>query len=146
MARYFTHSQAESLLPQVSRAMRKALDLVAVHEQAESKWQDTLRRLSMLGGAAVDQRAISELRDRRDQTASEVNDAIGDIHSYGCQVKDLRMGLIDFPTLYRGEEVLLCWKFGEEGIHYWHGLEEGFQGRKPIDRDFLENHRGDRAH
>ena len=58
-------------------------------------------------------------------------------------VKDLDVGLIDFPTLYRGEEVYLCWKLGETGIQYWHGIDEGFRGRKKIDRDFLDNHKGE---
>ena len=56
----------------------------------------------------------------------------------GCLIKDLDIGLIDFPTTYRGEEVYLCWKLGEPGIEYWHGVDEGFRGRKPIDQDFLD--------
>ncbi len=63
----------------------------------------------------------------------------------GCLVKDLEKGLVDFPTLFRGEEVYLCWKLGEESIQFWHGTHEGFAGRKPIDQAFLENHEGDAA-
>ena len=59
----------------------------------------------------------------------------------GAQIKDLDIGLIDFLTMYRGREVLLCWKLGEEGIGYWHGTEEGFRGRKPIDDEFREHRR-----
>jgi hypothetical protein len=145
MPRYFTLEQAEQLLPKISRAMRHALELAAAHERAESRLQETLRRIAMLGGAMVDRDGIAGLRRRRDETAIEVNEAVEQIHEYGCQIKDLRMGLIDFPTLLRGTEVLLCWRFGEEGIRFWHGLEEGFRGRKPIDQDFLDNHRGDRS-
>ena len=143
MPRYFTLEQAEQLLPEISRAMRRALELAAVHERAESRLQETLRRIAMLGGAVVDRNEIAELRRRRDQTVMEVNEAVEQIHEYGCQIKDLRMGLIDFPTLFRGTEVLLCWRFGEDGIRFWHGLEEGFRGRKPIDQDFSDHHRGD---
>ena len=64
------------------------------------------------------------------------------INNWGVQVKDLDTGLIDFPTLYKGREVLLCWKLGEERIAYWHGVEEGFRGRKAIDDEFREEHRG----
>jgi hypothetical protein len=49
------------------------------------------------------------------------------------QVKDLDIGLLDFPCRVNGEIILLCWKLGEEGITHWHGVEEGFAGRKPID-------------
>jgi len=50
---------------------------------------------------------------------------------------------VDFPTLLRGDEVYLCWRLGEPCIGFWHGVDEGFRGRKPVDRDFLDNHRGD---
>ncbi len=55
-------------------------------------------------------------------------------------MKDLDIGLVDFPTLFQGEEVYLCWKLGEAGIRFWHGIDEGFRGRKPIDAEFLEHH------
>ena len=51
----------------------------------------------------------------------------------GTVVKDLETGLVDFPSLRGGEEVYLCWKLGEARIGYWHGIEEGFAGRKPLD-------------
>jgi hypothetical protein len=63
----------------------------------------------------------------------------------GGLVKDLDTGLVDFPTMYRGVEVCLCWKLGEGAIGYWHGVDEGFRGRKPIDQDFRDQHRGDPA-
>ena len=46
--------------------------------------------------------------------------------------------------MLNGVEVYLCWKLGEAGIHYWHGVEEGFRGRKSIDRQFLQGHQGER--
>ena len=63
--------------------------------------------------------------------------------SGGVEVKDLEVGLIDFPTLFRGEEVLLCWRFGEERIEQWHGLTEGFRGKRPIDEEFLAGRCGE---
>jgi hypothetical protein len=144
MPRFFTLAEAESLLPKVEAEMREALNVYASQQEAESQLQDALRRISMLGGAMVNRDEISQMRDRRDAAAANLTEAVERIHSYGCQIKDLRIGLIDFPTMYRGSEVLLCWRFGEKGIHFWHGLEEGFRGRKVIDQDFLENHRGDR--
>jgi hypothetical protein len=65
------------------------------------------------------------------------------IQEIGCLVKDLDIGLLDFPTLYRGREVYLCWRLGEQRIEHWHGVDEGFRGRKPVDDDFRENHRGE---
>jgi hypothetical protein len=58
-------------------------------------------------------------------------------------VKDLDTGLVDFPTLFRGQEVYLCWKLGEASIEFWHSVDEGFRGRKAIDRDFRDHLAGD---
>ena len=55
------------------------------------------------------------------------------IHERGVIVKDLDTGLVDFPALRDGEEILLCWRLGEDEVAYWHGLEEGFAGRKRLD-------------
>jgi hypothetical protein len=54
------------------------------------------------------------------------------IHEAGGLVKDLDAGLVDFPARREGVEVLLCWRLGEDEVGYWHGLEEGFSGRKPL--------------
>lgn len=55
------------------------------------------------------------------------------IQDMGIQIKDLISGLIDFPAMYEGREVYLCWKFGEGDIEYWHEIEAGFAGRQRID-------------
>jgi hypothetical protein len=60
-------------------------------------------------------------------------DALAEIDSIGVQVKDIDIGLLDFPCEVEGQIILLCWKMGETSITYWHGTEEGFAGRKPID-------------
>ena len=62
--------------------------------------------------------------------------SIETIHEVGCVVKDLDIGLVDFPTLFRGEEVYLCWKMGESSIQFWHGVDEGFAGQKANRRRF----------
>jgi hypothetical protein len=145
MARLFTLLQAEQLLPAVERAIREAISLRADYQEAESGLQQSVERITMLGGAYVDRDQAQALKDRRQSSAVRLKDSIEKIHSFGCVVKDLDIGLIDFPTLYRGEEVYLCWKLGETGIQYWHGIDEGFRGRKKIDRDFLDNHKGESA-
>ncbi|MDX6452811.1 MAG: hypothetical protein QOH16_2860 [Gaiellaceae bacterium] len=55
------------------------------------------------------------------------------LEELGVVLKDLDLGLLDFPSVREGEEVLLCWHVGEESVATWHGLEEGYAGRKPID-------------
>lgn len=145
MARHFTLKQAEALLTDVREAIRRAIELKSEYQEAAEAYSSAATRISMLGGALVDRESILALRSSRDTAAAELQDAIDSIHEYGCLVKDLDVGLIDFPTLYKGEEALLCWKLGEDAIGFWHGVNEGFRGRKPIDQEFLANHEGDRS-
>jgi hypothetical protein len=143
MPRYFTLQQAEKLLPEVEFTIREAISHKADYQQAEEEWQAFATRITMLGGVRVDHSQVMDLKQRRESAASWLKEAIEKIQEYGCVVKDLDIGLIDFPTLFRGEEVYLCWKLGESGIGFWHGVQEGFRGRKPIDAEFLGEHRGE---
>jgi hypothetical protein len=62
----------------------------------------------------------------------EIHRLIQRIESLGCVVKDIDLGLIDFPWSRDGEPAYLCWKAGEPVVAYWHGPEDGFAGRKPL--------------
>ena len=143
MPRFFTLQQAEQLLPEVESAIRDAITLKSQYQQAESEWQDFARRVTMLGGVLVDHSKVRAQKNQRESVALRLKEVIERIHDFGCVVKDLDIGLIDFPTQLHGEEVYLCWKLGESGIQFWHGVHEGFRGRKPIDQDFLQHHSGE---
>lgn len=142
MATYFRIEQAEALLKEVESAIRNAIELKHFYQEAESVLRQESERILLSGGAAVDRPRLQAERSRRDTCARKLQEAIEQIHSFGCEVKDLDIGLIDFRSLYQGREVYLCWKLGEPRIEYWHGIEEGFRGRKKIDEDFLREHRG----
>jgi hypothetical protein len=62
----------------------------------------------------------------------EIHRLIARIESHGCMVKDIDLGLVDFPGRYAGEPVYLCWKLGEPRVAYWHPVDEGFSGRRPL--------------
>ena len=143
MPRFFTLQQAEQLLPEVEPAIRDAIALKSEYQQAEAEWQDFAHRVTMLGGVLVDHSQLREQKNRRESLALHLKELLEKIQEYGCVVKDLDIGLIDFPTQFHGQEVYLCWKLGEPGIQFWHGVDEGFRGRKPIDQEFLEHHRGE---
>ena len=146
MPRFFTLEQARRLIPDVDAAIRDAVFLMSEFQQAESELLNARRQIVMMGGTLVDRDRLIAQKSRGETSAVKLNEAVEKIHSFGCQVKDLDLGLIDFPSLYRGKEVCLCWKLGETGIDYWHGVSEGFQGRKKIDQEFLDNHKGDLTH
>ncbi|MBZ5610673.1 MAG: DUF2203 domain-containing protein [Acidobacteriia bacterium] len=144
MPRFFTFQQALELLPQVESVIRDAIAFKSEYQEAETAWQDFQRRVMMQGGVLVDHAQLLDRKNRREVSVQHLKEALEKIQEYGCLVKDLDVGLIDFPTLLHGEEVYLCWKLGETGISFWHGVHEGFRGRKPIDREFLDNHQGER--
>lgn len=131
------------MLPEVEPAIRDAISLKSEYQQAEAEWQGFSRRVTILGGVLVDHSQLRQQKNRRESIADQLKEVLEKIHEYGCVVKDLDIGLIDFPTQLNGEEVYLCWKLGEPGIQFWHGVHEGFRGRKPIDQEFLEHHCGD---
>jgi len=143
MPRFFTVQQAEEILPAVEAAIREAISAKIESERLDAEWQAVPQRVAILGGVQVDRTRASELKNRREAAAQALQQAVENVHRFGCLVKDLDIGLIDFPTLLKGEKVYLCWKMGEKRIRFWHGVTEGFRGRKPIDAGFLEHHRGD---
>ena len=145
MPKRFTLAEAQSLIPSVDRLLREAVPLKPEYQQAEYAIQSMKRRISVMGGMVVDREQAIAARNRRDAVAAKLRGIIEQVQEFGCVVKDLDTGLIDFPTLFRGEEVYLCWRLGEAAIEFWHGVDEGFGGRKAIDQDFLDHHRGDRA-
>ena len=67
-----------------------------------------------------------------DEEAAEVVRSVAELQELGLLVKDLDEGLVDFPALRDGEEVLLCCRLGEEEVAFWHSLDDGFAGRKPL--------------
>jgi hypothetical protein len=143
MPRHFTLTEAERLLPEVDRALRDALFHKAEYQAAEAELNATLQGIRMAGGSRVNPGPILATRARRDASAGALREVFERIEQIGVLIKDLDVGLIDFLTLYQGREVCLCWKLGEERIRFWHGMDEGFAGRKAIDDEFLDNHRGD---
>ena len=143
MAKRFTLEEAQRLLPDVERLLRTAIDAKTKYQEAERAIQETNERIMLMGGVLLDRDRMVDAKHRREEAAAALRSAIEHVQELGCLVKDLDIGLVDFPTLFRGTEVYLCWKFGEPEIAFWHAVSDGFRGRKPIDAEFLSNHCGD---
>jgi hypothetical protein len=131
--RYFDRDEAEELLPMIATALVVAREQKQEMDRLERDLSQAAAKIMMLGGWLPPHRELAEKRALREQAKEKVTQAINEIHETGCVVKDLDEGLVDFPTLRDGQEVYLCWKLGEEHIGYWHGLTEGFAGRKPLE-------------
>jgi len=143
MPRYFTLPEAEALVPEVEQALREALFHKSEYQSTDDELNRHTQRIRMAGGSRVNPGPLLAIRARRDTSAAALKEIFERMNTWGVQIKDLDIGLIDFLTRYHGREVCLCWKLGEDKIRFWHGTEDGFAGRKPIDEEFLENHRGD---
>jgi hypothetical protein len=143
MPRYFTLAEARAALPVVGRGIREAVQAKAHYMEAEKAIQDLVQRILMMGGINVDTVAAEAWKAQYDSNAQTLKNSMERIEDLGVLVKDLDIGLVDFPTLFRGEEVYLCWRMDEGDIDHWHGVNEGFNGRRPIDKNFVDNHRGE---
>jgi hypothetical protein len=132
MSRTFTLDEAQDLVPILESLLRTAIESKRIIETAEAESQALAQRIFMSGGMSLNIVQIARRKAEREKAFQRVKDAMGEIDAMGVQVKDLDIGLLDFPCEVDGQVVLLCWKLGEATITHWHGLNEGFAGRKPI--------------
>ena len=131
--RTFTLDEAQSLLPVLESLLRTAIAAKKLMDEVEAEQQALRHRIFLNGGTHVDVLPLARRKAERGKAEQRAKDALAEIDSIGVQVKDLNIGLLDFPCEVEGEIILLCWKLGETAITHWHGTEEGFAGRKPID-------------
>lgn len=92
---------------------------------------DTAARMS--GDANGAQRAATQAK-QAEELHAQVLSLIDEVQKHGCIVKDMDLGLVDFPALRGGQLINLCWKMDEKTISFWHGMDEGFSHRKSIAR------------
>lgn len=134
------------MLPQIEEYLRRLSEARQRHRAADEEISLVHQRIAVSGGMIPPRALLLEMKQQKEAAARILKDTVEAIQETGCQLKDLDTGLVDFPTLYRGKEVYLCWKLGEPDIGYWHAIEDGFRGRRAIDSEFLSNHRGDEKH
>lgn len=132
--RTFTLDEAQSLLPVLESLLRTAIAAKKLIEETDSEQQALQHRVFLNGGMFLDVVPLARRKAERARAEQRAKDAVAEIDSIGVQVKDLDIGLLDFPCEVDGKTILLCWKLGEKGITHWHGTNEGFAGRKPIDQ------------
>jgi hypothetical protein len=131
--RTFTLQDAQMLLPTLESLLRTAIKSKQLIEEVDAELQDLAHRIFLNGGTLVKIVDVARRKAERERTVQRAKDAVAEIHATGVQVKDIDIGLLDFPCKVDGEILLLCWKLGEKKITHWHSPEEGFAGRKPID-------------
>lgn len=131
--RTFTLDEAQMLLPVLESLLRTAITGKELIQEVDTELQELQQRIFLNGGMALNVVPLARRKAEREKTLQRVKDAMAEIDATGVQVKDLDIGLLDFPCEVDGRTILLCWKLGETAITHWHGISEGFAGRKPID-------------
>ncbi|HKD92484.1 MAG TPA: DUF2203 domain-containing protein [Terriglobales bacterium] len=134
--RTFTLAEATELLPVLESLLRRAMSAKQNVEQIDSEFRALSNNIHQAGGIALDVKKWAFRRAEREKTLQQIKDSLAEISAAGVQVKDLDIGLLDFPFVLEDKVVLLCWKLGEPAITHWHGTQEGFAGRKPVDARF----------
>ena len=136
MSRTFTVAEAETLLPVLESLLRSAIQAKSLIEEVDAEQQALANRIFVNGGTQVDIVSVARRKAEREKALQRAKDAVAEIDATGVQVKDLDIGLLDFPCRIDDQVVLLCWRMGEPSIEHWHTVEGGFQGRQPLDERF----------
>lgn len=129
----FTLQEANELLPTLEIKLTKLL-------QIKKQMTQTLLLLEKKGVQVEDLFAMTEeldddcaeIKKELEKLGALLNASLSEIQGYGCFVKDLDLGLIDFYSTDLGQEIFYCWQLGEKEIRYWHSINEGFSSRKPL--------------
>lgn len=131
--RIFTLDEAHMLLPILESLLRQAIQGKKLIEAVDNELQETAHRVFLNGGTMLNVVHLARRKAEREKAIRRIKDTLAEIEATGVQVKDLDIGLLDFPCKVSGEVLLLCWKLGESAITHWHGTSEGYAARKPID-------------
>jgi hypothetical protein len=131
--RLFTLTEAERARRELEPILVEAMESRKKLSGLDNDLSAVSTRIMMMGGVIVPYEKLAKLRFEHQHLADTLKSALDRILETGCVIKDLDVGLLDFPALIDNEEVYLCWKLGEDRIRFYHRQNEGFAGRKPID-------------
>jgi hypothetical protein len=135
--RLFTLTEAERARKELEPFLVEAMDCRKKLAGLETDLSAVSARITMMGGVIVPYEKLATLRVEHQQLAETLKSALNRILETGCLIKDLEVGLLDFPALINNEQVYLCWRLGEDRIRFYHRQDEGFAGRKPLDPNDL---------
>ena len=134
-ARYFTLDEANRLVPTLEESFARVM-------QIRAQLKTLYKRLDEKRFAPADEHFSVQvpgappdvLRDRANFKAlvETLREEIERVHQTGCVIKDVETGLVDWPAQRNGREICLCWRYGEKEVGFWHDLESGFAGRRPV--------------
>ena len=131
MFSHFTLDQANKMLPSVIEKFNTVLDAKVQVARVQSDFENNQKYMASFKDFIIKKQELNS-------AITKFYKSIEDLEATGVSVKSIDQGLLDFPSLMFNEEIWLCWKQGETEIKFWHGKDEGFNGRKPIESVDLE--------
>jgi hypothetical protein len=131
---YFTVDEANALLAEVRPLAERMVEQVRALAALTGRSEGAAAAIAGNGGG-VGASAAAQAESEAAHAREEIVRCLRALDELGVQVKDVGTGLLDFPALRDGEPVLLCWRVGEDEIRYWHGMDDGFAGRKELPLD-----------
>ena len=132
-SKLFSLTEAERLRARIEPILLEAMESRRKLENLDQQLAELAENIQRSGGLSVPYEKWAQIRVDRNRLEEAVSSAVERIHATGCIVKDLEVGLLDFPSRINDEDVYLCWRLGEDRIRFYHRQDEGFSGRKPID-------------
>ncbi|MCH8995045.1 MAG: DUF2203 domain-containing protein [Chloroflexi bacterium] len=130
MPRIFTLDEAAALLPRLGEILSEMREKQPELDRLRAELA-TMTRTASGNGHLIREELVNK-RHQAQTLAERLNALLAEISGFGCELKGLGEGLIDFPAEREGRTVYLCWKLGEERIAYWHELDTGFASRQPL--------------
>ena len=130
--RYFEPAEVDTLIPVLMRVMGS---IMRANEQATAiggRLEAERERIGLAGGGVIDRVAWKTDTEEMARLTEIVKAGLAEIMGMGGTIKDLSLGLVDFPHRRGGRVVNLCWKYGETSVTHWHGMDEGFANRRPL--------------
>lgn len=127
----FTPQEASKLLPDVKPKVKELIE----RKKTIAKLHDEIEKYNLLGFRTPE---VAEKAAQLDALVEEMTRRIAELEDFGLQVKDLDLGLVDFPAERYGEAVMLCWRYGEAEVSFWHKQSEGFNQRKSLKMQIVQ--------
>ena len=131
--RLFSLTEAERARAELEPVLLAAMEARRRAKAIDEKMTELATRIQLSGGMRFDYQQAGQQRLEQNNLESSIAAALEKIHSTGCVVKDLDVGLLDFPARLNDEDIYYCWRVGEDRIRFYHRQDEGFAGRRPID-------------
>jgi hypothetical protein len=132
VSEHFDPEDVDRLIPALTRVMEGAMRAHAEAGALTARLDEERQRIGLAGGGVIDRAAWQADTRRLAELTETVRQALAEIARLGGVTKDLTLGLVDFLHLRDGHEVNLCWKFGEDAVRHWHGLDEGYGNRRRL--------------